>query len=271
MIDPADGVVEAARSVLARRPSGLFADIDGTLSPIAPTPEAAAVPDAIKQALARLAERLDLVVAVTGRGVEDARRLVGLDQIGYVGNHGIERWEDGRVRVHPLAEPHVPRVRATLRALAAAIDLPGLVFEDKGATASIHYRQAADPGAARTTLLRAIEQQRVPDLRVTEGRMVLNLLPPLELDKGRAVAELVGEHGLRGAVFVGDDVTDLDAIRALHRLREAGRLSTLGIAVLSLEGPPELAREADASVAGVEGVGRLLEALADEPFGSMGR
>jgi trehalose 6-phosphate phosphatase len=261
-----DSTIATCRTVLARRPSGLFADIDGTLSPIAPTPEGAIVPDRIRAALATLAGRVDLLVAITGRGVDDARRLVGLDQIGYVGNHGLERWHEGRVVVHRRAEPYVPLVAGALRDLARAVPLAGLIFEDKGATASIHYRLAPDPAAARAALLRAIERSpSASGLRAVDGRLVLNLLPPLRLDKGYAVEELVREHDLRGVLFLGDDVTDLDAFRALRRLRAGQDIETLGVGVFSPEGPPELAELADVSVDGVDAVAALLEALAAAP------
>ena len=256
-------VVAAARRVLAVRPSGLLADIDGTLSPIAPTPDAARVPDRIKRAVAILAERLDLVAVVTGRGVADARGLVQTEQIGYVGNHGLERWQAGQIEIHPLAEPYVSKIAATMRALAASVEVSGLLFEDKGASASIHYRLAPDTDLARSRLLGAIEQ--LPDaagLRLVEGRMVLNLLPPVDIDKGTAVAELAAQHRLRGAVFLGDDLTDLDAIRALASLRAARGLAALSIAVRAPETPSEVIDAAGAVVDGVDEVGLLLETLA---------
>ena len=261
-------VVKAARRVLNARPSGLCSDIDGTLSPIVRVPEAATVSEPIKQALATLAGRLDLVAAITGRGVEDARRMVGLDEIAYVGNHGVDRWCGGQVTVHPLAARYVPLVQATINRLAAEVDLPGLIFEDKGATASVHYRLAGDPAATRELLLAALA--RTPDageLRVVEGRMVLNLLPKLRLDKGRALEALVDEHQLRGVLFLGDDVTDLDAFAALARLRASRGLATLSVAVLSPEAPPELTGATDLAIDGVSSVESLLRALADNPFG----
>ena len=260
-------VVAAARRVLSARPSGLCSDIDGTLSPIVRVPEGATVPDGIKQALVTLARRLDLVAAITGRSVEDARRLVGLDAIAYVGNHGLERWRGGKVATHPLAERYVPLIRAVIGRLAAEVDVPGVIFEDKGATASVHYRLASDPPATRALLLATLARDpHAEELRVVEGRMVLNVLPRLELNKGRAVEELVDEHQLRGLVFVGDDVTDLDAFRALAALRESRGLATLSIAVLSPEAPPELTAATDAAVASVAAVKSLLRALADHPF-----
>ena len=154
-------------------------------------------------------------------------------------------------------------IQAAFRQLSQSVRLPGLIFEDKGVTASIHYRLAPDPAAARQQLLQAIEAlANASALRVTEGRMVLTLLPRLALDKGSAVAELIHEHHLRGAVFIGDDVTDLDALRALHCLRATSHVRTFGVAVLSPDGPPELAQLADGAIEGVGEVELLLAALA---------
>jgi trehalose 6-phosphate phosphatase len=82
------------------------------------------------------------------------------------------------------------------------------------------------------------------------------------VDKGTAIEELIAEHGLRAAVFLGDDVTDVDALRALRRVREARGIATLGIGVWSPEGPPEIVEAADVVVHGVGDVERLLHALA---------
>jgi len=197
--------------------------------------------------------------------------MVGLDGVAYIGNHGVERWRDGRVVVHPEAERYVPIIAETLRTLAREIRVPGILFEDKGATASVHYRQTADPPAVRALLLDAITHCRhAGELRVVEGRLVLNLLPRLRLDKGRAVEVLVAEHSLRGAIFIGDDVTDLHAFRALTRLHDSRGLATLCIAVLSPEAPPELIGATDLALQGVTEVSALLVALAVCPFGDGG-
>lgn len=257
----------AARRVLAVRPSGLFTDIDGTLSPIVAVPEAAAVPKPIKLALATLAERLDLVAAVTGRSVEEARGMVGLESVAYVGNHGFERSSGGRVVVHPDAEPYVPLIAETLRTIAEEVQAPGIIFENKGVTASVHFRQTGDPETVRATLLDAIARgPHAGELRIVEGRFVLNLLPRLRLDKGYAVEELAAERGLRGAIFIGDDVTDLHAFKALTRLHQSHGLATLSIAVLSPEAPSELVGATDLALQSVAEVGALLAALAVDPF-----
>lgn len=256
----------AARRVLSAAPSGLFADIDGTLSQMAPRPEAATVSPATRRALERLAASVELVMAVTGRGVDDARALIGTDRIGYVGNHGLERWHGGVTELHPLGAPFVEPIADVLRAVAADAPLPGVILENKGSSASIHYRLVPDPTAARHQLLAALEPLlRQVGLRVTEGRLVLNILPLVGVDKGTAIEEIVVERGLRGVVFLGDDVTDVDALRALRRLRDGHGIAALGIGVWSPEGPPELRETADLLLHGVPEVERLLHALAARP------
>lgn len=259
-------VAAAARRALGTTPSGLFVDVDGTLSRIAPRPDEATVSPSTRRALERLATTVDVVAAVTGRGVADARALVGTDAIGYVGNHGLERWHAGTTSYHPLAAPYVDRIGTVLQALAAAVSVSGLVLENKGPSASIHYRLAPGPSAARTALLAALDPLLAEaGLRITEGRLVINILPPVGVDKGTAIKELVTERRLRGIVFLGDDVTDVDALRSLRRLRDAHGLTTLGIGVWSPEGPPEIVEAADLLLHGVAEVERLLRALAARP------
>lgn len=256
-------VVQRARGVLAQKPAALLTDLDGTISPIAPTADVASVPQAARRALAALARRLAVVGVVSGRQAANARRLVGLDELIYIGNHGAERWENGRSVLAPAAAAGAQRLARALEAARRLLPIEGLRFENKGATGAIHYRLAADPAAARQAILTTLAQ--LPDaanLLISEGRLVVNLLPPSAPNKGDAIAELIQERRLRGVVYLGDDRTDLDAFTALRHLRAAGLCDTLSIAVLSAEAPPELAALADASLPGVEAVIHLLDALA---------
>jgi trehalose 6-phosphate phosphatase len=142
------------------------------------------------------------------------------------------------------------------------IDSAGILIENKGASGSLHYRLAADPERARRVLLEHLARRAVTSgLRIEEGRMVINLLPPLTVTKGSAVTWLVREQRLERLVYLGDDVTDAHAFRALAALRQRGEAQTLSIGVVGSETPPTIRQLADASVPSVEAVADLLAAV----------
>lgn len=250
---------DALKSVLGQRPCGLLTDIDGTISPIAPTPDAAYVTPIARQHLQRLAQRLDLVAAVSGRAAADAARMVGLPELIYIGNHGMEVWQHGVARPLPVAEPFAAAIATVLYDAQARIALPGVVWENKGVTASVHYRQTADPAAAHVQIGAVLDHVvGVHGLRLTQGQMVWEIRPPLAIDKGAAVRSLVREHHLQGAFFLGDDRTDADAFVVLRELRGAGLCETLAIGVLGPDTPPIVRDTADVLVDGVAGVEGIL-------------
>ncbi|HET7034685.1 MAG TPA: trehalose-phosphatase [Thermomicrobiaceae bacterium] len=250
-------------TLLAARPAGLITDIDGTISRIAARPEAAVVePEAIA-ALAELSRQLELVAAITGRSAEEAARMLAVPGVVVVGNHGLERLDLSGLSVADAARPHMEAIAAVMRELADQPPALGLVFEPKGASGSIHFRGATDPGAARAAILRRLEPLAARHgLRVTEGRMVLELRPPVAIDKGSALRDLVALFQLRSVVMLGDDVTDVDAMRALSRLRDAGGLAGCSVGVLAAETPAELLAAADVVIDGVESTVALLRELA---------
>jgi trehalose 6-phosphate phosphatase len=140
----------------------------------------------------------------------------------------------------------------------------GVILENKGATASIHYRLAPDPDRARRELLDMLGPRAASDgFKVEEGRRVINLLPPLAVTKGSAVTWLVREHRLDGIVYLGDDVTDTHAFRALDVLRRSNGVRTLSIGVVGPETPASVRQHADASVPTVGAVVELLSGVLD--------
>ncbi|HYF66200.1 MAG TPA: trehalose-phosphatase [Herpetosiphonaceae bacterium] len=264
MIGPGPQVRQAAAPLLAAGRLGVFTDIDGTISPIAPTPDAARVDPDCRAALERLIGLATRVVAVSGRAAANAQAMLGLDQMRYVGNHGLEWWADGQTLPAPAALPYVAAVAAALAELGAH-DLPdGVLIENKGVTASVHYRLAAEPDRAAAllgTLLADICDRT--GLRLHPGRMIFELRPPLSLNKGSALADALRQDELDGAIFLGDDTTDVDGFLAMNYARAAG-LRTLGVGVLSAETPPVVRETCDVLVPGVAGVAALLSWLADE-------
>lgn len=259
-------VAGALRRLFENRPAGLLSDVDGTISRITRHTNDATVTPLARRALTRLCAELELVALVTGRAVPRAQRMVGVDPAHYVGNHGLEWLEDGAIRTHPAAEAARPDLESALAAVQVAIPRRDLLVEDKVASVAIHYRQAENPAQVGRTLLDVLTPfVQAGRLRLIEGALVVNLLPAAAVDKGTAARRLVEEWGLRAVAFFGDDITDLDAFRALHRLRAEGIASTLAIGVGSAEGPPEVRAEADLVLEGVGEVERVLAALAARP------
>jgi len=194
--------------------------------------------------------------------------MVGLPELLYIGNHGMERRQGEEVWAHPGAAAARRAIDAALAEIGAALaDTPlamTTIIENKRLTGTVHYRLAADPDAARAALapLMAAAAAR-HGLRMTEGRAILELRPDIVVNKGTAIADLARERGLRGAVFLGDDLTDVDGFRALRALRERGDLMACCVAVVGPETPPAVLAATDGAVQGVDGCVALLTVLAD--------
>jgi trehalose 6-phosphate phosphatase len=246
--------------------SALLFDIDGTLAPIVPNPEDAAVPDATRELLRDLAGRYALVACVTGRRPVEARRMVGADELVYAGNHGLELLQPGaeEAEVDPAVAGRARRARDFVRSLDAAdLSAAGLRLESKGPIQALHWREADEVGAAEAEARRIANAAERADLVPHWGRRVLEIRPVAGIDKGTAVDRLLSEHDPRQALFGGDDRGDLDAFAALERLVERGRLRfAASVGILSDEAPPELAEWADVVVQGPEGFLEVLRELA---------
>ncbi|HEY7603674.1 MAG TPA: trehalose-phosphatase [Gaiellaceae bacterium] len=228
---------------LADRPdaSGVLLDVDGTLAPIVDRPEDAAVPEGTRTVLHGLADRYGLVACVSGRTVADAQRVVGVDELVYIGEHGM-----GLDR----------RAKRWTEELDRLVEESGWEPERKDYSAAFHYRTAEDESVAIESL-RKVERRAVElGLRARWGRKVLEVLPPVDANKGTAVRALLAERGLRRALYAGDDATDLEAFRGLDGLELAVR-----VAVVSDEGPNQLGREADVIVGGTTELVELLRTL----------
>jgi trehalose 6-phosphate phosphatase len=260
------GAAGALRHLFEHRPAGLLTDVDGTISRITRHTNDATVAPRARNALTRLTRELDVVAVVTGRAVERAQRMVGVEGAAYVGNHGLEWLQDGVVQTDPAAETARPILDAALADVRAKVAANDLVVEDKRVSVAIHYRLASDPPRVERVLQEILTPfAEAGQLRLIQGGLVVNLLPALHIDKGEAARRLVERHSLRSVAFFGDDVTDLDAFRTLRDLRAEGAVQTLAIGVGSVEGPPDVRKEADIVLEGVEEVERVLAALAKRP------
>jgi trehalose 6-phosphate phosphatase len=243
------------------RTVAVLTDIDGTLAPIVPTPDMSEVSEELKDLLSQLSERYLLVAGISGRKTEDALDLIGLEDVVYFGNHGFEILRDGEVEVIPEALPYLEKVQELEHLAREELVPQGAFVEEKGITASIHYRNAPREVGEECVRFVKREGERL-GLRITVGRGVVEARPPIRADKGTAVRTLVEEYHPQKAMFIGDDTTDLDAFRELEVLREEGALKEiLRIGVSSDEGPPEIEEQADIVVDGVDGVNEVLKQL----------
>ncbi|HEX2031482.1 MAG TPA: trehalose-phosphatase [Actinomycetota bacterium] len=235
--------------------AGILLDFDGSLSEIAPTPDAARAIDGAAETLTALARRFRTVAVISGRrAAEVAQRLAGATGVRIFGLYGLED-ERG-----PVSADAADRMEAAARALPdierAAAFVPGTLVEPKGLQVAVHYRGSADPEHARRILvarLSAVARER--GFEVLEGRRVVEVAPPGAPSKGAVVASLAGDERLDPVLYAGDDLADLDAFGAV-----AAR-GGVRVAVRSAESPPQLLAEADLVVDGPAGLLELLRGL----------
>jgi trehalose-phosphatase len=206
----------------------LFLDYDGTLAPLEPRPNNAMITDETRSVLAGLSRAPAILLAVvSGRKLDDVKGKVGLDRIIYSGNHGLEL-SSPKVKFDQLATPGYRTILRKIRdALSSSLArIPGVVVEDKDITLSVHYRMAAPSDIPQVKTI--FHEATILDLirnkiKVKEQKMVLEVWPPVNWDKGKIVnwllarQELAGDPDGRLPVYVGDDMTDEDAFRALKR------------------------------------------------------
>jgi trehalose 6-phosphate phosphatase len=247
--------------------AAILLDIDGTLAPIVEHASDARVPETTRQLLKALANRYGLVACVSGRRASEARAMVSIGTISYLGSHGAELLRAGWTE--PVLDPQVREWARRVQEFGRELDTADLRrhrvrVEDKGAIVAFHWRGAWDEAAARAAIDAVAARAEAAGLRTHWGRKVLEVRPPVTIDKGSGIAALLDGAPIDAALFVGDDRTDLDAFRMLAKLAEGGRLkSAVRVGVRSEEGPGELASEADFVVDGTAGVRQLLELLVD--------
>ena len=253
------------QTVLSQRPLGLAFDIDGTLSPIAPTPDEAQLYPGVASLLEQAREHAHVAI-MTGRALDDGAAMVNVDDITYIGSHGLE-WSDGLPASHPVRV--APEAFAYLEPGKALLDLaerdlatlPGIIVERKCIGGTIHYRLCPDPEQARRAILSLLEEPaRRANMRLDEEKRAIGVRTPLDINKGQALLWFMLRFGLRGMLFAGDDHTDLDAVLEIERLRQHG-IAALAIVVQHNDTPRELLAHADITVHGVAGMVELLRKI----------
>ncbi len=248
--------------------AAVLLDIDGTLAPIVDHAADARVPEDTRRALIPLTRRYGLVACISGRRASEARAMVSVGTIAYLGSHGAELLQAGWTTA--VLDPEVEKWGGRVRGFAQGADSPELRRlrvrrEDKGAIAAFHWRAAPDEAAARNAVEAIAGQALEAGFHTHWGRKVLEVRPPVQINKGAGLTKLLAEHAqIDMAMYAGDDMTDLDAFAALRELVSDGRLRhAVTVGVASPDGPGEIVEQADVVVEGPLGVRELL-AMLDE-------
>lgn len=205
----------------------LFCDYDGTLTPIVKRPQDAVLSTKVRNRLRILAERSGISLGIiSGRSLAEVKKMVGVEGLYYAGNHGFEIEGPGLDYISPEAESG----RALIHSLAgrlneALLGIAGIIVEDKGLSLSVHYRLVRE--VEEPTVAEIFQRVTGPSLndgriRITTGKKVYEVRPPINWNKGRAVVRIAAK--IKEAlnlqqvltIYLGDDNTDEDVFKVLH-------------------------------------------------------
>jgi trehalose 6-phosphate phosphatase len=250
-----------AMAALAAQPTSgaLVLDFDGVLAPVVEDPETSAMPARVAESLARLARSLATVAVISGRPAAFLAGRVRVPGIRLLGSYGMEEIKDGNGQPSPAAAEWLAAVDAAREELAGLLGTqPGVRIEAKPVSVAVHWRQAPDRAAAAAEVTRATARvAAATGLRLEPGKLVYELRPPIDVDKGTAVAALIRETRPAVTVYAGDDLGDLPALRVVH---DGGGY---GLAVdHGAETDPKLLAAADEVIAGTDGFADWLAELA---------
>jgi len=245
--------------------SAILLDIDGTLAPIVEHAADARVPESTRQLLTEVAKRYAVVACVSGRRASEARAMVSIGSISYLGSHGAELLRAGWTEavLDPSVEEWVRRIHEVGReADTSDLRRRRVRIEDKGVIVAFHWRGAPDEDAARTAVDALAVRAEAAGLHTHWGRKVLEIRPPITFDKGAGITKFLDGLDVDTVLYIGDDVTDVDAFRGLSQMLAEGRISrALRVGVGSDETPPEVVAQSDFVIDGTAGVGELLAEL----------
>jgi trehalose 6-phosphate phosphatase len=247
------------RRLLRSRHILLCADFDGSITPIRARPKEVFLEEKMRLLLRRISSFNSFSVGViSGRALNELKAKVALKGLIYAGNHGLEIAYNKKRFIYPAAKQFIPAISKIAQELKRGLaPFAGVVLEEKGLTLSLHYRLVKKE---RLTRLKKIFLQTIkPDLtsrriKLTYGKKVWEIRPPIEWDKGKALLWFLGKLRYKRtlAIFIGDDLTDEDAFYAVNKIR--------GISILVGRRKKSLARY---YLKGIQDVQRFLEILND--------
>ncbi|MGB9980203.1 trehalose-phosphatase [Methanobacterium sp.] len=245
--------------------TAVITDIDGTISKIVLDPYEATISQIMKTTLKKLVNKFQLVGIVTGRNVKNAKEMLEVDGLLYIGSHGLEYLKNDEIYIEPEVEKYLPliqKVAQNIQTEEELYNIKNILFQEKGLCFTVHYRKCEDPEGTRRKILDAInELEELEKFKVTEGRKVVEIRPKIGHDKGTILEKLIFENAIEKIIYLGDDVTDVDAFNKLKELKGENKVNGLGIVVISEEVPEFVRENASFYVNGVEEVQKFFNWL----------
>lgn len=236
--------------------TAIITDIDGTISEIAPTPVEAVVKPEINDIIEKIADKFKFTGVMTGRSINNAMEMVGSKKIIYIGNHGLEQYKNGKISIQPGVKQYIPVMKKLAKEIQKKLrDHECILFQDKELSFTVHYRLCKTSDEIRRKALEIIHGiNGSENLKITEGRKVIEIRPPIGHDKGTVLQKFISDNDIKKIVYLGDDVTDADAFNKLNELKMEGKTETASIMVDSKETPDYVKKSADFYVKSVDEV-----------------
>ena len=226
--------------------------MDGTISPIPRDFLETPVPPPTVPQLTELASRFDLLAVISGRKAGALREIINIPSIKYIGHYGMEWWENDSAVLHPDVTASLSDMRAVADELKTLHSIDGVIIQDKWASISVHYNTVQKPSTAKQQILDFLEKSpHIKNLRLMDEKTNIGIVPRLDIDKGTAVTRLIQQYNLRGAIYLGDDIGDLPAFRAIRVAREKQEFMGLTVLVAGGATSQSLLHEVDFTLDGV--------------------
>jgi trehalose 6-phosphate phosphatase len=242
----------------------IITDIDGTISSIEPLPHQALITDNMKEILNNIQLKFKLLAIITGRSLEDALEMINIPGILYIGNHGMEYLRDNEIVTDKKTLDYIPKISEIHNELKNEpnIKIPGIILENKRACISIHYRSTKDPQSARKTILKTLNNIETPEgLQIKEGRKIIEVKPIIGNDKGKIINKIAKNYHAKKLIYLGDDVTDVDAFQEISKLSNEKIIDGTSILVQSNETPEFVKKNVEYYVDGVDAVEKFFNWL----------
>lgn len=239
----------------AKMSTALFTDIDGTLCDIQADPDKVTVPQAIKTSLAALTKQMPLVAVITGRSTKEAKALLGLKDVYYLGAYGEELLPSSE---RQRFQEQINKAKAMFAQVV--LPLKGISLEEKGLLLTVHWRQCQKESDIKFVQEKLVSLAQELELSFSLGKKIFELKPK-QLSKEAAIISLVKKQELKKLIFVGDDLADAQAFQYLTKLREKKLIDCLTIGVLSTETPKLVITNSDYQVCSYKEVKMLFDWL----------